>query len=125
MTRYQGFATKAERNAERAEEQKASLRSEDFIWEMPYKQYKKHYADCETLAGSYRAPEYGVATIKVIIREGRLKASGVRGRHFGGYQLINAKGVHVVYRAVSEENAIRRAEKDYPDETWQCDKIYW
>lgn len=117
--------TKAERDAERAEEQKASLQGEDFIWEMPYKQYKEHYADCETIAGSYHATDYEGARIKVIIREGRLKANGVRGQRIRGYQLVNANGVHVVYRAVSEENAIRRAEKEYPEEKWECDKIYW
>lgn len=29
-----------------------------------------------------------------------------------------------VYRAVSEENALRRCEKDFPGEGWRCTKIY-
>lgn len=117
----------AEREAEKArkaQEQRDSLQGEDFIWTMTYKQYKEHYNDCETVAGSFKsADRRHPATISVIIREGRLKASGVRGEHFSGYRLQNADGEQVVYRAVKEENAIRRAEKEFGG-SWECVKIY-
>ena len=105
-------------------EQLASLQDGDFVWNMPYRQYKKHYADCETLAGSYEAHENRSATISVIVRKGRLKASGVRGEHFSGYELQNSKGHKMTCRAVSEENALKRAFKEYPTEDWKCVKIY-
>lgn len=117
--------------AAKAEEQRDSLNGEDFIWRMPYKQYKEHYSDCETVAGSYNdhmreremTRRYIPATIDVIIREGRLKNSGVRGEHYSGYEVQNENGMKVVYRAVKEENAIRRAEKEFGGE-WECVKIY-
>ena len=115
--------TKEERIAAKAEEQVASLKGEDFIWTMPYKQYKEHYADCETVAGSFHY-RYGKALITVIIREGRLKPSGTRGRYYSGYQFTNAKGELITYRAVSEENAMRRVNKDFPGEGWKCTRIY-
>ena len=118
---------KAEKE-QKAQEQRDSLTGEDFIWRMPYKQYKEHYSDCETVAGSYDSGERNgrkihVATIQVIVREGRLKASGVRGEHFYGFELRNEAGECAVYRAVSEENAIRRAEKDFGG-AWECTHIY-
>lgn len=125
----------AKREAEKAakaKEQRDSLNGEDFIWTMTYKQYKEHYSDCETVVGSFnnhekenarRQRHFFPATISVIIREGRLKASGVRGEHYSGYRLQNAEGEQVVYRAVKEENAIRRAEKEFGG-SWKCIKIY-
>lgn len=107
----------------KAEEQRASLKGEDFIWAMPYRQFKEHYSDCETVSGSYEVRN-GQAIIEVIVREGRLKNSGVRGKHYRGYRLVNENNEHIVCRAVSEENALRRAEKEFPNETWTCDKIY-
>lgn len=101
-----------------------SIGDNDVVWNMPYRQYKEHYADCETIIDSYECDRRGHKTIKVIIREGRLKASGVRGEHFSGYELENELGGRTVYRAVSEENAIKRANKDFPDHIWECVKIY-
>lgn len=75
------------REAKRAE-QLASLKGEDFVWTMPYKQYKERYADCETVIDSFVRPRFGGCYIDVIIREGRLKASGVRGKHFHSYRLV-------------------------------------
>lgn len=112
---------KAAREA-KVQEQRDSLSGEDFIWRMPYRQYKEHYSDCETIIGSFDRNR-GVATIQVIVREGRLKASGVRGEHYRGYRLQNEEGEQVVYRAVKEENAIRRAEKEFGG-TWECIRIY-
>ena len=128
-----------EYRAERWEEKQARLEAEkeakkqdqldgigenDIVWKMPYKQYKEHYADCETIIDSYECDRRGNKTIKVIIREGRLKASGVRGEHFSGYVLENELGERTVYRAVNEVNAIKRATKEYPDHTWDCVRIY-
>lgn len=110
---------KAEREAEqkkRKEEQLNSIKGEDFIWKMPYKQYKEHYSDCETVAGSFERPERGVCTIKVIIREGRLKNSGVRGEHFYGFDFsfdFEGKNTSCVFRAVSEENARKQLAKAF------------
>lgn len=100
------------------------LSGEDFIWRMPYKQYKEHYSDCETVAGSFERREFRPCTIEIIVREGRLKASGVRGEHYSGYRLENENGEQVVYRAVKEENAIRRAEKEFGGH-WEVYKIYY
>ena len=115
--------TKEELQAKKRENQLASLLGEDFVWTMPYKQYKEHYADCETVAGSF---EYinGKAIITVIVREGRLKASGVRGKRYSGYHFVNEIGEGLIYKAVSEENAQRRANKEFPGHDWVCDKIY-
>ena len=79
---------------ERAEKQKQTvdLEAGDQIVEMPYKAYKTHYADCEIVEGSYN-DEW--RTIKVIVRAGRMKPSGVRGEHFFGYdENIASKAYH-------------------------------
>lgn len=107
--------------AHKAEEQRNSLCAGDFIWYgMPYKQYKEHYNDCETVAGSYDR-----GTIDVIIRNGRLKNSGVRGQRFAGYVLKSDRGRKTSYRAVSEENALKRARKEFPGENWEVTEIYY
>ena len=119
------------RKAAKAQEQLDSVKGGDFIWTMSYRQYKEHYSDCETVTGSYNSHEEESmrshrripATIDVIIREGRLKNSGVRGKHYSGYRLRNKNGEQVVYRAIKEENAIRRAEKEFGGE-WECIKVY-
>lgn len=113
--------SKNEVMAEKAAEQISSLRDKDFVWTMPYKQYKEHYADCETVSGSFDRHEdsngirHGAATIAVIIREGRLKTSGVRGKRFHGYAFLTADNKMVVYRAVCVENARKRFLADFPD----------
>lgn len=110
---------KAERER-RKKEQLASLAPGDFLWVMPYRQYKEHYSDCETVIDSYDKRDYTPAEITVIIREGRLKPSGVRGQHFHGYEfhvVEDGKKYRACYRAVSEDNALRRLNKDYPNAT--------
>lgn len=108
----------AERNAKR-QEQLDTLGESDFIWRMPYKQYKEHYSDCETVIGSYEKTNYHPATIQVIIRRGRLVPSGVRGQHYSWYEFFvihnDGSKTRTCYRAVSEDNAQKRCEKDYPD----------
>ena len=109
------------------EQQMQSLEDGDFIWKMPYRQYKEHYSDCETVAGSFDDYEgKHHATIEVIIRKGRLKNSGVRGEHFKGFLFQSPDRKNgTVYRAVCEENAQKRLLKDHPDRAdWECTKIY-
>lgn len=115
--------TKEQLEEAKREEQLKTLKGKDFTWKIPYRQYKKHYSDCETLVGSYEDTDRG-AFISIIVREGRLKASGVRGEHYSGYELTNELGLKRVYRAVSEENALKRANKESPDHEWKCTKIY-
>ena len=118
---------KAEKEA-KAKEQRSSLTGEDFICRMSYKQYKEHYSDCETVEGSYLGRDISVGrntpTIEVIIREGRLKKSGVRGKHYKGFELTNEEGVKHTYYAISEETAIKRAMKEHKGGNWTCTKIY-
>lgn len=113
---------KARERAERVKAQYDSIKEGDFIWQMPYRQYKEHYSDCETIEGSYNQPESyrrrSVPTIKVIIRDGRLKASGTRGQHYSGYEIKYRDGGQnciITYRAISEDTALKRFEKDFPD----------
>lgn len=107
--------TKAEIRADKRKEQLASLKGEDFIWTMPYKQYKEHYSDCETVVDSYEdyTDSFGRATqrptIDVIIREGRLKASGSRGKHYHTFIFENADGSSkIAFYAISEETATKQ-----------------
>lgn len=116
---------------EKAEAQKATIGDGDYVWEMPYRQYKEHYSDCETIIGSFdrhedsRGYANGDPTIKVIIRAGRLKKSGVRGEHYKGFQFTSDTGVKVTYRAISEETARRRMKKEYPESaSWELTKIF-
>lgn len=123
--------TQQEVQQEKAEAQLASLTGKDFIWEMPYRQYKDHYADCETVAGSFTRYEdrHGNVlrdpTIKVIIREGRLKPNGVRGKFIYGFVFQTDSGSEVTYRAVCEENARKRMKKEFPNsDGWKCVEIF-
>jgi hypothetical protein len=104
----------------RAEAQRNSLDGEDWIWNrMPYKQYKEHYSDCETIEGSFSRARSGQCFVDVIIREGRLKKSGVRGEEYYMYELVSDSGESVTYKAVCEENALRRAAKEHPGQVWE------
>ena len=109
---------KKEKEAKKAE-QLATIKNGDIVWRMPYRQYKEHYSDCETVIDSYNKPARDRATIEVIIREGRLKASGVRGKHYSGYEFFfidtDGKKSRVCYQAISEETALRHLQKDFPD----------
>lgn len=123
--------TKQELEDKKREEQIASLADGDFRWRMPYRQYKEHYSDCEILAGSFddgcdsHGRKIAETTVEVIIRDGRLKNSGVRGKHFYGFEFRTDNGGLVCYRAVSEENARKRMLKDYPESgSWECNHIY-
>ena len=52
-------------------------------YRMKYSQYKKHYADCKTVPGTYDTIE---KSIIVLIPEGRMKKSGVRGQRDNYYR---------------------------------------
>jgi hypothetical protein len=82
---------------------------------MTYRMYKTSYPDCETVRGSYDASS---KQITVLIPEGRMKPSGVRGERFRTIWLHVGKDADHVYeqgfRAVCETNAIRQAVKLYP-----------
>ena len=111
-----------------------SITDGDRIIKMDYRQYKEHYADCETVPGSYgekydaRGYKYGNPTIDVIVRAGRMKNSGVRGKHFSGYEIeftLDGKTGFAPYRAVCVENAIKQAQKDFPTGAdFHCRRIY-
>lgn len=90
---------------------------------MLYRQYKQHYSDCETVADSYNK---SLKTIAVLIPDGRVKPSGVRGRRFSGYQLWfldeNGEKKFCSYRAVSAENATKQHKKVCKENGWvPCD----
>lgn len=107
-----------------------SLKDGDRAIEMPYKQFKDHYADCETVPGSFRRDERnGDSYITIVVREGRMKNSGVRGQHFAGYEIEfteNGKVGFSTFRAVNEENAIKQAQKEFPEGTdFHCRKVYF
>ena len=112
--------TKEEIESQKREEQIATITGNDLVWKMSYKQYKEHYSDCETIIGSFKKSAYEAPTIEVIIRDGRLKKSGVRGKKFSRYIFESPDGITIAYRAVSEENARKQMKKDFPNsENWE------
>lgn len=116
------------REAKKAE-QLASLKGEDFVWTMPYKQYKERYADCETVIDSFVRPRFGGCYIDVIIREGRLKASGVRGKHFHSYALEwfdGDKKVKGAFVAVDLDHAVAQFHRIVgKDVEYEFVEMYW
>lgn len=111
----------------KAKELLATLQEGDYTWEIPFKQYKQHYSDCETVPGSFKeGTQYQPkALITIIVRKGRMKNSGVRGEKFGYYTFKNELGKEITYKAVSEENATNRVNKENPGHTWKCTVINW
>lgn len=110
--------------------QELTLAEGDRVIKMPYKQYKDHYSDCETVDGSFFRDEHtGCSFIDVVVRNGRMKASGVRGQHFAGYEIEWFEGSEkcfCTFKAVSEDNALKQARKAFPDGTdYNCRKIYF
>ncbi len=105
---------------EKKEAQLKSIGENDLVWRMPYRQYKEHYADCETIIGSYEFnPNCDECPkIEVIIRDGRLKASGVRGKSFRYYRVFDDNNKVFVAKAVCEENALKQAKRACPESNW-------
>ena len=126
-TREEEDARKAAERENQKREQLETIRECDFVWRMPYRQYKEHYADCETVIDSYENIR-GHKTIEVIIRAGRLVASGTRGQHYRGFEITfteEGKPGHITYRAITEENALKRLAREYPEaQNAECVKIY-
>jgi len=88
---------------------------------MRYSRYKDHYADCATTPGSYDKVS---KTIEVIIPDGRMKPSGVRGERFFTYQIEIAddsrgKTWYSPFRAVCKENALKQCEKWCKENGWR------
>ena len=87
----------------------------DSIQTMRYAAYKQHYADCQTVCGSYDAER---KTIDVLIPDGRMKPSGVRGERFRTIWLeVGSDAEHVFtqgFRAVCYSNALKQAVRQYP-----------
>ena len=107
-----------ERIEAKREEQIKSVKDGDEVITMPYKQYKEHYSDCETVAGSFRRMKNGSSYIDVIVRGGRMKASGVRGKRFEYVQICyseNGEEKFFMYKAICEENAVKRFHKEFPE----------
>ena len=80
---------------------------------MAYRNYKKHYSDCETVPGTY---DKGTKTIEVIVPDGRMKPSGVRGECFSTYELWyefpDGRKCFTPYRATCRKNAEKQLRKD-------------
>lgn len=88
---------------------------------MQYSAYKKHYADCKTEYGTYDSRN---KTIIVLVPEGRMKPSGVRGKRykylrFEGTERATGRHVVVTIKAMSLQNAEKQLKMYYPG----CDFI--
>jgi hypothetical protein len=80
------------------------------LYETTYSAYKEHYADCDTLTNSYNE---ATRTVIVIVPEGRMKASGVRGRRFASYLFYTNDKKHCRCKyAVSSENALKQLARE-------------
>lgn len=113
--------TYEEKQELKRQDQLASIQEGDQILTMEYRNYKEHYSDCETLAGSYHDE---TRTIDVIVRNGRLKPSGVRGQHFSDYLFEHPSGRCRCIYAVSPENAYKRLEKEFKNaDEWALVKV--
>lgn len=112
--------TQDELNEARRQEQLDSMQEGDELLNMRYSNYKAHYADCETLAGSY---DKNHRTIWVIVRAGRMVPSGVRGKKFYGWQLRNTEtNKRMTFWAVSLENAYKQLSREVGDTSgWEYD----
>lgn len=82
---------------------------------MLYRRYKTAYADCKTVPGTY---DKTTKTIVVIIPEGRMKKSGVRGRRYNyycfcGVDKATGKVIEVTIKAICGENAIKQLLRNY------------
>lgn len=81
-----------------------------FLYETKYSAYKEHYADCDTLINSFNEC---TRTVVVIVPEGRMKASGVRGRKFASYLFYTTDKKHCRCKyAVSSENALKQLARE-------------
>lgn len=76
---------------------------------MLYSRYKKHYADCKTVPGSYNKVD---RTIDVFVPDGRMKPSGMRGQTLYMFEVygVDKNGFTqvAVLRATCLENAVKQ-----------------
>ena len=80
---------------------------------MLYRRYKTSFSDCETVLGSYDKER---KTIDVILPEGRMKPSGVRGQsyhwiEFSGVENATGRPVRCTIKAICRDNAVKRLAK--------------
>lgn len=92
---------------------------------MLYRRYKNAYADCKTVPGTYDTIE---KTIIVLIPEGRMKKSGVRGQRYNYYRFSGidkktGEKVETTIKAITGENAIKQLLRDY-DKNIEWDLSY-
>ena len=85
-----------------------------------YRRYKKSFSDCETVLGSYDKDR---KTIDVMLPDGRMKPSGVRGQtfkymEFTGVENATGRPVRCTIKAICRDNAIKRLSKSC---TWNID----
>lgn len=85
---------------------------------MLYRRFKTSFSDCETLPGSY---DTKTKTIVVLLPDGRLKPSGVRGQsfrwmEFTGVENATGRKVRCTIKAICRDNAIKRLPTNC---TWQ------
>lgn len=83
-------------------------------YRIPYRTYKQHYADCQTVPGTYHEQN---RTIEVIIPPERFKPSGTRGKRYGYYyftgtETSTGRAVHITIKAVCVENARKQLPRD-------------
>lgn len=94
-------------------------------YRMKYSQYKKHYPDCKTVPKTYDTIE---KSIIVLIPEGRMKKSGVRGQkynyyRFSGIDKKTGEKVGTTIKAITGENAMKQLLRDY-DKSIEWDLNY-
>lgn len=94
---------------------------ENQIVRMLYSRYKNHYSDCETVWDSYDKKS---KTIEVIVPEGRMKPSGVRGQTFKhmmfvGIENDTGRQVKVWVKATCADNARKQLKMYYPGITFE------
>lgn len=79
------------------------------VIKMLYSGYKKSYSDCEIVPGTY---DKATKTIDVIIPDGRMKKSGVRGKtykymYFDGIENGTNRKVRVCVKSIDRDHAIK------------------
>lgn len=118
--------TKEDKEAEKQKKQLESLEEGDEILYMTYKNYKERYSDCETLSGSFETVE-GKAYIRVIVRCGRLKASGSRGQHYTTFLFRNVvTGQYRTIKAISEETGRRQLKRQgFNESEFEIERILY
>lgn len=106
----QGLTKEEWLELKRQEQLDEAVASGAFLYETKYSAYKEHYADCDTLINSFNE---STRTVVVIVPEGRMKASGVRGRKFASYLFYTTDKKHCRCKyAVSSENAFKQLARE-------------